>query len=96
VNLKTALLVYFDEQARSPSGFTAYLSPQLNVYKTWITPITRTNSGQVRAIRAPLALLLASNGISFAQLKPNVIKVFPTSMAHIYLNAPIVEPIYPK
>lgn len=87
VSLDLAIALYVLQQVR-PRPFTTYYSPGLDG-STRIMPITRTNSGQVSSIPVPLHVLLASNGFSVIRLKPDVVKVFPTSMAHVYSNAPI-------
>lgn len=87
--LDAVITLHVIEQVRQPRTFTTYYSPGLNGASTSIKPITKTNSGQISSIPVPLHVLLASNGFSVIRLKPDVIKVFPTSMAHVYSNVPI-------
>jgi hypothetical protein len=96
VSLNTAITLHVNAQVPRPNAFTVYYSPGLDGEFTLIAPITKTNSSQVKMIPAPLRVLLASNGFSVVHLKRDVIKVFPTSMARIYANAPIDETTYPK
>jgi hypothetical protein len=95
VTLDHAIDFYVVAQIPRPNSFTVYYSPGLDGGSTWIAPITKTNLGHVRAIAASLATLLAFNGFTMVTLKRNVIKVFPTSMASVYSNAPINEANYP-
>ena len=91
VRLNLAIELYVTDMIPRPSRFTVYYSPGLNGDLYWIRPITRTNSGQVRPIAVPLGTLLASNGLSLVRLKADVIKVFPTRMADLYQNAPVLD-----
>jgi beta-lactamase regulating signal transducer with metallopeptidase domain len=83
-SLELVISGYFHNLVPRPNNYTVYYSPGLNARSTWIAPITRTNNGQVMAIRTPLDALLASNGLSVIRLKANCLKIFPTAMAGIY------------
>lgn len=79
------------------SAFTIYYAPGMDGALIGLQTISGTNQTTKgpSVVRMPLKELLALNGYTLVELRPNVIKVYPTKSAAKYASEVIDETKYP-